>query len=76
MLTENQKDSRTVKGYEIYNSGLVEKLDGDKWLVKGKYLVEDIFNTLMCNCPDFTYRTDKRCKHIIAVEFDILNGEK
>jgi hypothetical protein len=79
-LSINQETNRQVKGWTIYNDGLVEKLDNRTYLVKGKYTVEDLTMDgedidpfFRCSCPDHNYR-GVRCGHIIAVEFYIIEN--
>lgn len=67
---EYQNINRLAKGQEIYNQGLVSKLEGDIFIVKDKYQVEDISTETtpiyVCSCPDFEYRSEYLCKHIFA----------
>lgn len=67
---ENYK--RLIRGQEIYNQNLISKLEGDIFLVKDRYIVEnigDIDPIYTCTCDDFTYRCDQyhNCKHIFAI---------
>lgn len=68
---------RITKGYELYNSGLVERINLREYIVSGKYTVEDLTTNediepyLKCSCPDHVYRA-VQCKHIIAVTFSMM----
>lgn len=80
LLNQEQKDNRTQKGLDIYNSGLVEKVNSREYLVKGRYVVEDltiededITPFYKCSCPDHKYN-NVECKHIISVQFYMLGG--
>ena len=78
-LNIEQESNRVIKGNEIYNNGLVEKLNPRLYIVKGKYEVEDLTTiedinpVYQCSCPDHKYR-QVRCAHIIAVTFYQLNN--
>ena len=80
LITEQQETNRVVKGYEIYNNGLTEKLNDRVYIVKGKYEVEDLTTkediepVYICSCPDYRYR-QVQCAHITAVQFyQLENG--
>ena len=75
MIIEPEQE-RVIKGMEIYKAQQVERLDSKTFLVKNKYVVEDILDELFtCTCKDFAYRTDQyhNCKHIISTMLYILN---
>ena len=77
IINEQQEHDRVIKGMEIYKAQQVERLDDKTFLVKNKYVVEDILDELFtCTCKDFAYRTDQytNCKHINSVLLYILNG--
>lgn len=73
-ITENKHVDRIVKGHELYNNGLVERIGLREYIVSGKYTVEDLTTKediepfLKCSCPDHVFR-DVQCKHIMAVTF-------
>jgi uncharacterized Zn finger protein len=78
-LTTKQEMNKVENGLGIYNNGLVEQLNTREYLVKGKYIVEDLTTIediepfYKCSCPDHTYR-GVECKHILAVQFYLLNN--
>ena len=77
-LTTKQEMSKIENGLAIYNNGLVEQLNVREYLVKGKYIVEDLTTRediepfYKCSCPDHVYR-GVECKHIISVQLYQLN---
>jgi hypothetical protein len=77
-LTEQQQITKVENGLGIYNNGLVEQFNTREYLVKGKYIVEDLTTKddiepfYRCSCPDHVYR-GVECKHINAVIFYQLN---
>lgn len=81
-LTTKQEISKIENGLAIYNSNLVEQLNVREYMVKGKYIVEDLTTKddiepyFKCSCPDHIYR-GVECKHILSVTFyqlSIRNG--
>lgn len=78
LLTEQQETNRAVEAYDIYNQGLVEKVNSREYIVKGKYIVEDLTTNediepfYRCSCPDNQYR-HVLCKHISSVQFLLLD---
>ncbi len=80
ILTIDQETNRTIKGWDIFSQNLVEQINKREYLVKGKYVVEDltmddedIIPVYQCSCPDHQYR-QVQCCHIIAVTFYNMNG--
>lgn len=71
---EKQTD-RYSRGLEIYNQGLVERIDDATFMVKGQYEVIDLSGTVLekegyiCDCKDYRFNPSLLCKHCIAVSF-------
>ena len=65
-----QNFKRLARGHEIYNNGLVSQIENDVFLIKEKYVVEDISTDhspiYTCTCPDYQFRPEQQCKHIFA----------
>ena len=77
-----QEEDRVIRAYEIYKANQIEKLDDKTFLVKNKYIVQDILDELYtCTCQDFTNRCGYKtidnefmnCKHCISVMLYLLN---
>lgn len=76
-ISIEQQNDRVNRGLEIYNNGKITKLNDKEYLVKDRYIVQNLYDDVFtCTCKDFEYRTDmiKDCKHITGVYFHILNG--
>ena len=79
-LTTEQETNRIAKGYDIFSHNLIEQISKREYIIKGKYIVEDLTTEMdiepiyQCSCPDHVYRGGVRCAHIIGVTFYILNG--
>ena len=75
-ISEEKTKERLEKAAELYNNGLVEKVNDHLFIVKGQYTIEDfgdIQPIWKCTCGDSMYR-GVVCKHIMSVELSILNG--
>ena len=74
-ISEQKTQERLERAAELYNNGLVEKVNEHEFIVKGQYLIKDIGDIdpiFTCTCSDFEYR-GVICKHIMSVELSILN---
>jgi exosome complex RNA-binding protein Rrp4 len=76
-LSIEQQTNRQVKGWEIYNNGLIEQLNTREYLVKNEYIVEELTMdgepSYICTCKDHQYR-HVTCGHIIEVTFYQINN--
>lgn len=72
-LTTNQETDRITKGYELFNQGYIERLNDKEYLVHDRHIVTDYTDLgLVCRCEDSLYRHIERCKHVVGVEFYIM----
>ena len=55
--------ARAERAADLVRSGAVEAMGGDRYRVRG-WSVRPGY----CNCPDFAWRGQVPCKHLIAVE--------
>lgn len=72
---ETLQEYRNKSGQKLYESGAVQQLDNDSFLVKSEsnqeqvYFIENNLEGLSCNCPDFSKRGKYlSCKHIVSVK--------
>lgn len=75
-ITEEKTKERLERAAELYNHGLVEKINDHEFIVKGQYYVKDIGDIepiFTCTCGDFEFR-GVICKHIMAVELSLINN--
>ncbi len=71
---------RETRGLEIYNKGnQINRINDSSYKVNsqngnGEYLVSQLDDEWVCNCPDHRFRGVK-CKHTYAIEFSIALRE-
>lgn len=68
--------TKKIRGYfdwAISTKGAIEKIDGDKWLMKSErssetYVTSVSSKTTYCGCPGFKLGRDGECKHIELIK--------
>lgn len=85
LLSETKQQERAIRGYNLYINGNVKRLDSKTFRVisnKTSRLIEDFSDIgLVCKCEDMEYYLEygfngDRCKHIISVEFLLMEEQK
>lgn len=70
------QEYRNKSGQKLYESGAVQQLDNNSFIVKSETSEETVYfvdKNNCCNCPDFRQRGRYlSCKHIVAVKVFML----
>lgn len=76
-MTATEADARQAKGQAIAQmEGAIQRVNEYSYRVKsqagnGSYEVNLSEYGISCECPDYKYRGNHKCKHIYAVEFSL-----
>lgn len=68
---ETLQEYRNKSGQRLYESGAVQQLDNDSFIVQSATTEDQVYfvDENSCNCPDFKQRGKYlSCKHIVAVK--------